>query len=281
VKFAPRTELAALIVAALTGLGCNEATTTTATSVNQTPANVLQPSAPDEAKPAPTSAPAPAPATAPAPPVASSEPAPAPTAPAATSTPSPADKGAASTPAPADKAAQDPPATAEASTPTAATDVALLPIKYDELMKRLGAEKDVKLTMVDTWATWCGPCKENFPHVVQMNEKYGKSGLKVVSLSFDNATDDKARAEALKFLKEKNAVFRNYLLDEDSIEADFEKFNILSIPAVFLYGPDGKEMKRFTGDDPNHQFTYDQVEKTVAAILEGKPVPEEPKAAKP
>ena len=33
--------------------------------------------------------------------------------------------------------------------------------------------------------------------------------------------------------------------------------------------PDGKELKRFTMDDPNHQFTYEQVEKEVAALLEG------------
>ena len=34
-----------------------------------------------------------------------------------------------------------------------------------------------------------------------------------------------------------------------------------------IYSPEGKELKRFTMDDPNHQFTYDQVEKEVAALL--------------
>ena len=46
-----------------------------------------------------------------------------------------------------------------------------------------------------------------------------------------------------------------------------------AIPAVFLFGPDGKEVKRFTMDDPNNQFTYEQVEKDVAALLDGKPIP--------
>ena len=40
--------------------------------------------------------------------------------------------------------------------------------------------------MVDAWATWCGPCKENFPHVVEMHQKYAGKGLAVVSLSLDD-----------------------------------------------------------------------------------------------
>ncbi len=69
------------------------------------------------------------------------------------------------------------------------------------------------------------------------------------------------------FLREKKANFTNYLLDEEP-GVGFEKFGVNAIPAVFLYGPDGKEVKRFTMDDPNNQFTYEDVEKTVAALLE-------------
>ena len=47
----------------------------------------------------------------------------------------------------------------------------------------------------------------------------------------------------------------------------FEKLNINAIPAVFVFGPDGKEVKRFTMDDPNNQFTYDEVEKAVTSLL--------------
>ena len=60
-----------------------------------------------------------------------------------------------------------------------------------------------------------------------------------------------------------------------------EKLNISAIPAVFIFGPDGKELKRFTLDDPNHLFTYDEVEKTVVALLEGKPLPSEKDEKKP
>jgi len=141
-------------------------------------------------------------------------------------------------------------------------------LKWPQFKDRLAASKGAKFTLVDVWATTCGPCKENFPHLVEMHRKYSGKGLAVISLTLDDPTDAKAVAEAEKFLREKKAVFTNVLLDENYGDG-FDKLDINTIPAVFLFGPDGKEMKRFTMDDPNHQFTYEQVEKEVIALLEG------------
>jgi thiol-disulfide isomerase/thioredoxin len=138
-------------------------------------------------------------------------------------------------------------------------------LTWSQFQQRL-ANRAVKYTIVDAWSTTCGPCKENFPHVVQMHEKYAPKGLAVISLSLDDPTDKAAVAEAERFLKSKKAIFSNVLLDE-SFGEGFEKLNINAIPAVFIFGPDGKEMKRFTMDDPNNQFTYDEVEKAVQALL--------------
>jgi thiol-disulfide isomerase/thioredoxin len=143
-------------------------------------------------------------------------------------------------------------------------EVTFVKVTYEDLLARIAANKGAKLTVVDAWATWCTPCKENFPHVVEMHKKYARHGLAVVSLSLDDPDQPKRVAEAKAFLTEKGATFPNYYLSESS-EAAFEKLNITGIPAVFLYGPDGKEVKRFSFDDPDHPFTYDQVE---AAIKE-------------
>ena len=134
--------------------------------------------------------------------------------------------------------------------------------------------------LVDFWATWCGPCKKNFPHVVEMHHKYADKGLAVVSLSLDDPAKPKQVAEAKTFLQEQKAVFTNFLLDEEFGVA-FERLEVSAIPAVFIYGPDGKELKRFTLDDPNSQFTYEEVEKAVVALLDGKPVPATGAAAEP
>ncbi|GAC1465414.1 MAG: hypothetical protein NVSMB9_05000 [Isosphaeraceae bacterium] len=158
-----------------------------------------------------------------------------------------------------------------AAAPPSSEKVTLEPLTYEGFRSRLAEAKDKshKFTIVDVWSTTCGPCKTNFPHLVEMHRKYGTRGLQVVSLSLDDTSDPKAVRAALQFLKDKNAEFLNVLLDEE-FGVGFEKLDINTIPAVFLYAPDGKLIKRFTMDDPKNQFTYDDVEKFVTSLLQGK-----------
>lgn len=156
--------------------------------------------------------------------------------------------------------------------PAASGEVKLESLNFDAFKARISkaGAQNYKYTLVDAWATTCGPCKENFPHLVEMNTKYAGKGLQVVSLSLDDTTDKKAIESAKAFLKAKKAVFLNVLLDEE-FGVGFEKLDINAIPAVFVFGPDGKLVKKYTLDDPKNQFTYEEVEKDVAALLDGKP----------
>ena len=157
------------------------------------------------------------------------------------------------------------PAVAEDAIPTGT--IKLEALKWPKFKERLAA-RPAKYTLVDVWATTCGPCKENFPHLVEMHRKFAGKGLKVISLTLDDPTDKKAVAAAEKFLQEKKAEFTNVLLDENYGDG-FDRLNINTIPAVFLFDPAGKELKRYTMDDPDHQFTYDEVEKDVSTLLHG------------
>lgn len=161
--------------------------------------------------------------------------------------------------------------TPRAADPSTGDDVKLEVLNWDAFTARLakaGAQR-FKYTLVDAWATTCGPCKENFPHLVAMHARYAGQGLQVVSLSLDDSSDKKAAAAAMMFLREKQAKFLNVLLDEE-FGVGFEKLDINAIPAVFVFGPDGKLVKKYTMDDPKDQFTYEQVEKEIAALLKAK-----------
>jgi thiol-disulfide isomerase/thioredoxin len=148
-------------------------------------------------------------------------------------------------------------------------EIKLRPVKWTGYLAEVKSHPQAKLVIVDAWATWCGPCMKNFPHLVEMHEKYAAKGLVAVSLSLDSADAPKKVAAATTFLKEKHATFTNLILDERAEDA-FEKLNIGAIPAVFLYTPDGKELKRFTLDDVDKLFTYEQVEAFVKDYLDGK-----------
>jgi thiol-disulfide isomerase/thioredoxin len=148
-------------------------------------------------------------------------------------------------------------------------EVKLKTVKWQGYLDEVNSHKKAKLIIVDAWATWCVPCMKNFPHLVEMSEKYADKGLVALSLSLDEA-DKTSRVEAVTaFLKEKHATFTNLILDERNDEA-FEKLNISAIPAVFIYTPDGQELKRFTLEDVDKPFTYQEVETFVKDYLDGK-----------
>ncbi len=158
---------------------------------------------------------------------------------------------------------------------TVPAEVTLVPIKFADFEARLAKNPNkAKYTVVDAWASNCAPCKENFPHLVAMNAKFASKGLEVVSLSLDDREDGRALQSAREFLKEKKATFANFYIDEE-FGAGFEHLGIGAIPAVFLYGPDGNLLRRFTMEDPDNQFTYDDVDEAVKALLDGKPLPPE------
>ena len=143
------------------------------------------------------------------------------------------------------------------------------PVSFEEFQRRLGGLRG-QVVVVDVWATWCVPCIERFPRMVEMDRRYRDRGVRFVSLSVDNREDKAAVEEARRFLQKQNASFDNYLLDENILQA-FEKLDILGIPAVFLYDRAGRRRYRLTGDDPNHQFTEKDIEQALSTLTEPRP----------
>lgn len=63
------------------------------------------------------------------------------------------------------------------------------PVTLSEIVKKN------KYTLVDFWASWCGPCRADMPHIVEVYKAYKEKGLEIVGVSLDN--DEKAWKEAL------------------------------------------------------------------------------------
>lgn len=142
----------------------------------------------------------------------------------------------------------------------------LKPISYLDWVDRLEELKG-KIVVVDFWATWCSPCLERFPHMVELSETLRDRDVRFISMCLDDRSDRAAIEAARQFLRDQNATFQNYLMDENILDA-FEKLDILGIPAVFIYDRNGKLAFRLTGDDPRNQFTDADVRKSILALLE-------------
>jgi thiol-disulfide isomerase/thioredoxin len=139
------------------------------------------------------------------------------------------------------------------------------PVTYTQWTERLAGLKG-QIVVADLWATWCSPCIERFPHMVEMSRRYKDRGVTFVSLSLDNREDRKAVEAARAFVAKQNATFRNYVLDENILQG-FEKLDIVAVPAVLVYDRSGRRRYKLTGDDPNKQFTEKDVEAAVTGLL--------------
>ena len=99
-----------------------------------------------------------------------------------------------------------------------------------------------KVVLVDFWATWCPPCRESFPHLVERHKKYAPHGLACVSVSLDKLVPRGGyrKERVLAFLQEKGATFPNIVV-MDGDEKLGERYGLgEGIPFVALFDKTGK-----------------------------------------
>jgi thiol-disulfide isomerase/thioredoxin len=88
-----------------------------------------------------------------------------------------------------------------------------------------------KYTLVDFWASWCGPCRKETPNVVAVFEKYRDKGLVVIGIPVNDKMD--AMEQALKDL----GIHYPQVIDPSMALAD--KFHVEGIPYIILFDPEG------------------------------------------
>jgi len=105
-----------------------------------------------------------------------------------------------------------------------------------------------QVVLVDFWATWCLHCCEQFPHTVQLSQKYSHKNLAVVSVSMD---EPDATAQITEFLSQSGADFEHLVSRYGVGQKGFEAFEIADgeIPFYALYDRQGSV--RFTSHEPN------------------------------
>jgi thiol-disulfide isomerase/thioredoxin len=112
----------------------------------------------------------------------------------------------------------------------------------------VGGPEAARPLLINFWATWCEPCREEFPDLVRINADYGKSNLDFITISLDEPEDSKTKVP--KFLREMHAQMPAYLLNVidpqtviDMIDPQWHG----GLPATFLYDASGKRVFRRTG----------------------------------
>ena len=91
-----------------------------------------------------------------------------------------------------------------------------------------------KVVLVDFWATWCGPCLREMPHLLEAYAAYKEFGFEIIGISLDS---DREAME--RFLKENKITWPQYFDGQGWKNAIAQKFNVQHIPHYFLLDRQG------------------------------------------
>ena len=146
-------------------------------------------------------------------------------------------KSPAASPTPAPVAQPEPPA----ASATPATAVARPTLRVSTLDGKTFdlAEQRGKWTIVNFWATWCGPCLKEMPELSALDAM--REHIVVVGLAYEDTTEDALR----RFLVKHPVVYPMALIDVYNPPADFDTPR--GLPFTYLIGPDGAVVKKYTG----------------------------------
>jgi thiol-disulfide isomerase/thioredoxin len=103
-----------------------------------------------------------------------------------------------------------------------------------------------KILVIDLWATWCGPCRQEIPHLVEMAREYKSKGVEIIGLTTeDPAMDAETVKEFTRDFKINYPIgWANFVLQEGLMNGRG------NIPQTIIVGRDGKIKKHFVGFNP-------------------------------
>ncbi|MBS0321669.1 MAG: TlpA family protein disulfide reductase [Proteobacteria bacterium] len=113
-----------------------------------------------------------------------------------------------------------------------------------------------KVVVVDFWASWCGPCRQAFPWMNALQQKYAGKGLVIVAVNVD-----KKRSDADRFLAQVPAQFTTVFDPDGKTPAAFD---VRGMPTTYLVDGSGKIV---LVEEGFREETRDAMEARIRALL--------------
>ena len=126
-----------------------------------------------------------------------------------------------------------------------------------------------RLTLVNFWATWCLPCREEIPDIARLHSEFNQRGFRAVGVALESG----GREEVMEFLRKHPEFGVNYtmLMGSDATIDDFGGIEI--VPTTLLVDSEGAVVDTFLGVNPEF---HKKVGKAIREFLDLPAKPEEP-----
>ena len=93
--------------------------------------------------------------------------------------------------------------------------------------------------LVDIWASWCAPCRQESPNLVRLYEKYKDEGFTIYAISFDDARD-----RWLKAIKKDGLDWPYHVSDLKGSSSEATYVYATAPPSYFLLDPEGRILEK-------------------------------------
>jgi thiol-disulfide isomerase/thioredoxin len=131
--------------------------------------------------------------------------------------------------------------------------------KLDSLIQT----RNGKALFINMWATWCVPCREEFPDLIKLVEYTQNRDIEIVGISVDYA--DEIDSKVRPFMQSQQVNFKIYVQNFDRQESLINKLNkewAGALPASFLYNAQGEQVLYLPG-----KHSFEEFKQTIDSLL--------------
>lgn len=129
------------------------------------------------------------------------------------------------------------------------------------------ADRKGKVLLLNLWATWCGPCRAEMPHLVEMQEKYRAQDFQIIGLNVGDDAGIETTEEINKFAADMKLNYELARISEDTTREFYKATNFQAIPISVLVDREGRLRGVFLGGGAN---VIKKMKEVVAKVVAGE-----------